>query len=432
LIKYILLTLFITLIERVTMGIRSLVSLIDQKCGADCIKQISLSDLAPGTVICIDISEFIYRSLLKEQDNHIAGILNLLEKLFRFGLVPIFVFDGHAPEEKQYLLDEKRKSREKAKDKLKQLNEDTFKIQQQVNLLAENQPVPAENKGEKDDHYIPFLSGIEQLQIQLIQVQNDVEKERKKTVGLAERQILQIKELFDMLGIPYIHLPMEADIICSRLVIYGIADYCISNDMDLLALGCPRVIRNIKFSTDTVDVYYYQPILNAMNLNNTEFIDLCIMLGCDYTTRVNGLKPDFAIKLIQQYKSIEAFITAIPEINIELDKTEPGKYIKVPTHFDYIKARNIFNDTSLTGDMLAGQFYDRPRDIISKVSMYLQTNSHAYNAVYQYCKLNCPRLSNTLINKKINTIVFNKLMHSVNIPKRKLELSYPVSVDECR
>lgn len=36
-----------------------------------------------------------------------------------------------------------------------------------------------------------------------------------------------------------------------------------------------------------------------------KFIDLCILLGCDYCDTIKGIGPKTALKLIKEYKSIE-------------------------------------------------------------------------------------------------------------------------------
>lgn len=52
-------------------------------------------------------------------------------------------------------------------------------------------------------------------------------------------------------------------------------------------------------------------VLNGLEMNRDEFIDLCILLGCDYCESIRGIGPKRAVELIKQHKSIEKIITAI-------------------------------------------------------------------------------------------------------------------------
>ena len=49
-------------------------------------------------------------------------------------------------------------------------------------------------------------------------------------------------------------------------------------------------------------------LLQEMGLSNDEFIDLCILCGCDYAERIPGVGPKTALNLIKQHKNIEAII----------------------------------------------------------------------------------------------------------------------------
>lgn len=62
-----------------------------------------------------------------------------------------------------------------------------------------------------------------------------------------------------------------------------------------------------------------------------QFVDLCILLGCDYCETIRGIGPKRAIELVSQYKSIE-------EILENIDKS---KYV-VPEDWNYEQARQLF------------------------------------------------------------------------------------------
>jgi flap endonuclease-1 len=63
-----------------------------------------------------------------------------------------------------------------------------------------------------------------------------------------------------------------------------------------------------------------------------QFIDLCILLGCDYLDPIKGVGPTTALKLIREHKNIEGVVA-------ELEKST--KYT-IPKDWPYQDARLLF------------------------------------------------------------------------------------------
>ena len=51
--------------------------------------------------------------------------------------------------------------------------------------------------------------------------------------------------------------------------------------------------------------------MSGLELSYTQFVDLCILCGCDYCGSVRGVGPKTALKLIRQHKTIEAVLRYI-------------------------------------------------------------------------------------------------------------------------
>lgn len=64
-----------------------------------------------------------------------------------------------------------------------------------------------------------------------------------------------------------------------------------------------------------------------------QFIDLCILLGCDYCESIRGIGPKRAIELIAQFESIENVLKNI----------DTKKYT-VPENWNYEQARELFKN----------------------------------------------------------------------------------------
>lgn len=62
-----------------------------------------------------------------------------------------------------------------------------------------------------------------------------------------------------------------------------------------------------------IQEFHFSRILQEMNLSRQQFIDLCILLGCDYCGTIKGIGPKKAIDLIKQHGSIEKILDNIDQ-----------------------------------------------------------------------------------------------------------------------
>ena len=83
--------------------------------------------------------------------------------------------------------------------------------------------------------------------------------------------------------------------------------------------------------------FYYDKILEGFKMDKNQFIDLCILLGCDYCDKIRGIGPKHAYKLIQKHKSIEKI----------LENIDTKKFV-VPENWVYEGARNLFIEPEVT------------------------------------------------------------------------------------
>lgn len=67
-------------------------------------------------------------------------------------------------------------------------------------------------------------------------------------------------------------------------------------------------------------------------MRGDQFIDLCILLGCDYVDPVKGIGPKVAFNLIKEHKNLEAVVEHVEK---------SGKYT-FPEDWPYKEARLLF------------------------------------------------------------------------------------------
>lgn len=152
--------------------------------------------------------------------------------------------------------------------------------------------------------------------------------------GAASSLTKDCLQLLKLLGVPVIQAPADAEALCAWLVRVGTVDAVASEDMDTLPFGASTLIRqlNAKRHSEVVE-YSLSKLLEKLDITHKEFVDLCILLGCDYCDKIAGLGPKRALTLIQKHRTIENVILHIKR------KTHP-----VPHFWKYKEARKLFLD----------------------------------------------------------------------------------------
>ncbi|RRT43775.1 hypothetical protein B296_00026341 [Ensete ventricosum] len=78
--------------------------------------------------------------------------------------------------------------------------------------------------------------------------------------------------------------------------------------MDSLTFGAPRFVRHLMDpSSRKIPVMEFEvsKILEELKLSMDQFIDLCILSGCDYCNSIKGIGGQTALKLIRQHGCME-------------------------------------------------------------------------------------------------------------------------------
>lgn len=110
--------------------------------------------------------------------------------------------------------------------------------------------------------------------------------------------------------------------------------------MDALTFGSNIMLRHLTASEARklpVKEFNYEKILKGFELNRDEFIDLCILMGCDYCETIRGIGPKRAVEMINTYRNIETII----------DNLDTKKYV-VPENWNYETARKLFIEPEIT------------------------------------------------------------------------------------
>ena len=297
------------------MGIKGLTGLI-QKYAPDAVETINLHTLS-GKTLAIDASLFIYKMAFSVKTSkegksygHIIGIFQKTINYLAVGIVPVYVFDGKPPEAKSNVL----KSRREKSVALKKLMDES------------------EDKDKK-------------------------EKYKTQSFRMTKEDVDDVKKLLSLMGVSYIQADGEAEGYASELCKMGYVDGVVTEDMDSLAFGTPLLVRsNIDRSIkrkDVLSTINMERVLEGMNISFDEFLDICIMSGCDYCENIKGIGPNKSYQNIKEHKTIEKFVESYKKVDIDyLDRVKTSRELfkiydkKIPEK-DIKKSASLINPGEL-------------------------------------------------------------------------------------
>lgn len=265
-----------------------------------------------GRKVAIDATMSIYQFLIAvrsegsqltneagETTSHLMGMFYRTIRMMENGIKPIYVFDGSPP---------KLKSGELAKrlDRRNQANEaaDAAKEAGNTSLL---------------------------------------DRMNRRTVKATKQHSEDCKRLLKLMGVPVIQAPGEAEAQCAALVRQGLAFAAGSEDMDTLTFGSNVLLRHLTFSEARkmpINEIHLAPVLEGLGISMDAFIDLCILLGCDYCDSIKGIGPTRAVALIKQHGSIEGIVASLDREKYPIAEAWP-----------FEEARELFKSPAvLSGD----------------------------------------------------------------------------------
>ncbi|GBG63871.1 hypothetical protein CBR_g39652 [Chara braunii] len=259
-----------------------------------------------GRKIAIDASQCIYQFLAVvgrqgsdlltneagEVTSHLQGMFMRTVRLIEAGIKPVYVFDGKPPKLKADELSKRTARREEAAEDL----------------------AKAQEAGAVDD----------------------IEKYSKRTIKPTRSHNEDCQKLLTLMGVPVVVAPSEAEAECVSLCKAGKVYAVASEDMDSLTFGAPRLLRHLmEPSSKKIPVTEFEidKVLEGLALTMDQFIDLCILCGCDYLESIKGIGPQTGLKMIRQHGSLEKVIEHLNKDRYHL-----------PEVFPFEEARRLFKE----------------------------------------------------------------------------------------
>ena len=87
-----------------------------------------------------------------------------------------------------------------------------------------------------------------------------------------------------------------------------------SEDMDSLTFGAPRFLRRLTMPDARkmpVLEIHLDRVLKGMSVTMDQFIDVCILSGCDYCDTIRGVGPKKALAGVKKWNTLERFVRSL-------------------------------------------------------------------------------------------------------------------------
>lgn len=147
----------------------------------------------------------------------------------------------------------------------------------------------------------------------------------RRQVRVTKEHNDECKRLLTLMGIPVVTAPGEAEAQCAELARAGKVYAAGSEDMDTLTFNTPILLRHLTFSEAkkmAISEIKLDEALRGLEMTmdqvsyclpkaDKQFIELCILLGCDYLEPVKGVGPKTALKLIREHGSLAEVVKFI-------------------------------------------------------------------------------------------------------------------------
>lgn len=394
------------------MGIKNLKYLIN-KYAQESVSEKYLNSYE-NKVIAIDLSIYLYRFIYKNGEP-LELLTKQIMRLLKNKVIPLYVFDGKPPKEKNDVLDERSEKKKELftrqlqiKTLLERKNKPTLS-NEEIEQGVEIEPgVEIEDIKKVESYTEEFMEDLMKMNVD--ELKQELEKVEKRIIIINETVIINCKKLFDLMGIPYIVANGEAESLCAKLIKKGLVYGCLSEDTDILANGGRYFIRNFNVNNNKVIEYDLEKVLEKFAVTYEQFMDICILCGCDYTGTIKNIGVEKAYKYVKQCKNIEGVIDFINNENSKyLSKNKEARYI-IPSNFNYQKARELFLTCGEDED------YDELKKLITlknpNINELLNYIEHDVKAVvFNDIRRNLTKYHNTL--EKMNAFTIDNFYKSV-------------------
>jgi flap endonuclease-1 len=145
--------------------------------------------------------------------------------------------------------------------------------------------------------------------------EGDIRKAFSKSVmtsRLTREMIDESKQLLDLLGVPWVQAPSEAEAQAAFMARKGVWASG-SQDYDSLLFGSPRVVRYVstegryrmRAEKSKPEIIELESVLAYNGITREQLIDISILSGNDFFSGIKGIGPKRALEIVKRYGGVE-------------------------------------------------------------------------------------------------------------------------------
>jgi 5'-3' exonuclease len=317
------------------MGINNLSQLINK----DLYQEVSYETFSQKK-IAIDAPYIMFKYNIVHGDNVVKAYINLLIKLRTYNIHPIFIFDGEHPPEKLPESLKRKESKATLLSQIRRLEADLEAYEEaQARACADacaqacamvcqdhtldcsldctqaftnpDAPVTLDDLPSVQPSDLLQQTYEEKLMPKgaLVTIFNSermrehIGKLKQRTFTLKASDVNLCKNILTLFKIPFDQAPGEAEIYCTKLCKEGYVSAVLSADTDIIAAGCPVILRDI--TSSGFKGIFLSHILDDLELTQAQWLDLCILCGTDFNKNIPLIGPKKALHLIKTYQRLE-------------------------------------------------------------------------------------------------------------------------------
>lgn len=337
-------------------------------------------------LIGVDFMETAHHWLGSNDTQFIVNFAKFMRIMRKNGAFPIFCFDGKPAGEKQQVIVNRKAKRQLYNVKLNELR--------------------------MRKTHLTLLNGfMEDATAAIREIDRKINHAIYRSRTITPYHCILIQTILDKMGLQYFYIPdiEGGEMICAHLQRLCHVKYCITNDLDVFPMGATWVIREFNFRTGDCQLYDQKTIMQNIGITSPrQFIDMCILHGCDFLERPIGLTNEDILYLIKKYKTIENIKKHITDVSIDMDDNSDDNSdddnssldeIIFPENYDPSFSRSVF----LAPILDEVQAWKPPSINYYKLIMHkkntMDSKSRIINEIYeQYPELNNFEVSYMLIS----------------------------------
>ena len=243
-----------------------------------------------GKTIVVDASIYMYK--LKQDGVFSELFYSFVSTMKHYGITPIFVFDGKPSGNKTPTIDGRRDARASSTTQYELCVRELVALKNELDVATKS-PTTTSLK-------------VREMKQNVDRLERKIALLKKASVILTSYDFKVARKILDAMGVFHVTPTSEADPLCAKFVISGVAYACMSEDTDMFVYGCTRVIRSVNIAARKCILYTSGDIMRTLGVSLNVFRAISFLAGNDYGKNMGGF--DKAYSIWKEMKSSDEFI----------------------------------------------------------------------------------------------------------------------------